>query len=401
MTTPSHKPRALFLIPTDYDSLVQKGVTWILNTPDENGFLERVVSIHPYASHERTLALSPSHHIVEFNEKFLPFCRQSKWLRYPHHVFHFLRLLIQVVRIMKKERIDFVRAFDPFSTGPLGWCLTRLIQRPFCISIHADYDKRFELATQESPTFLGSRRLAQAIEVFILKRADAVLPIRDSLAEQVARKGIPRTRIHVIPHGIDLTPFREKTPGTIRALWGLPADVPILAFAGRLTRDNYVNDIVDLAHGLKNRKLDFHIVLVGDGPERPSLEDRVEREGLRRCITFTGFQPRDVVIALRKECALSLCLMGGFSLIEACAAGRPVVSYDVEWHSELVKTGETGRLVPEKDTAALTEAVATLLTHPAEAAQMGAAAQTLAFERHDIQKTSALKCRCYLDLLNR
>jgi len=91
--------------------------------------------------------------------------------------------------------------------------------------------------------------------------------------------------------------------------------------------------------------------------------------------------------------------MGGYSLIEACAAGSPVVAYDVEWHSELVQTGKTGQLVREHDILGLTQAVDTLLTYPDEAKAMGATAKQWAFERHDIRKTSLVKRECYNQLL--
>ena len=89
----------------------------------------------------------------------------------------------------------------------------------------------------------------------------------------------------------------------------------------------------------------------------------------------------------------------GFSLIEACAAGRPVVSYDVEWHSELVKSNETGFLLKEHDIDAVVEALDWLLEHPSESDAMGERAKTMAFERHDLKNTSAVKVGVYSELL--
>ena len=65
--------------------------------------------------------------------------------------------------------------------------------------------------------------------------------------------------------------------------------------------------------------------------------------------------------------------MGGFSLIESCAAGSPAIAYDVEWHGELVRDGETGFLLAEGDAAGLVAAVERLLDDEALAARLGAA----------------------------
>ena len=80
-------------------------------------------------------------------------------------------------------------------------------------------------------------------------------------------------------------------------------------------------------------------------------------------------------------------------------AGCPVVSYDVEWHHELVKNGQTGFLIAENDLGALTQAIAYLLDHPKEAGEMGAKARQLAMVRHDISYTSEVKRKCYRELL--
>ena len=86
-------------------------------------------------------------------------------------------------------------------------------------------------------------------------------------------------------------------------------------------------------------------------------------------------------------------------MIEACAAGSPVISYDVEWHYELVKSEETGFLIQEGNIDQAVAAINWLLDHESEAAKMGANARRLAFARHDKMNTSAIKVRCYEEVL--
>jgi glycosyltransferase involved in cell wall biosynthesis len=91
--------------------------------------------------------------------------------------------------------------------------------------------------------------------------------------------------------------------------------------------------------------------------------------------------------------------MGGFSLIEACAAASPVIAYDVEWHSELIRDGETGFLVAEHDVDRLTFVVSRLLDDPDLGVTLGMRAQELAVSRHGLAPTTAAKRNCYLEVL--
>ena len=135
------------------------------------------------------------------------------------------------------------------------------------------------------------------------------------------------------------------------------------------------------------------------------MEERLrgELEADRRLgalVRMVGFQPRGVCFALRRESTASLCLMGGFSLIEACLAGRPVISFDVDWHEELVQNGRTGFLLPEGDVDGVVRALERCLDDPSTA-HLGEQARTLALSRHELRDTSRIKRRCYQELLDR
>lgn len=394
-------PRILFLVPSDYGQLVRKGVSHQILERDERGFFDRVVTVHPSAERSQILDLNTRHRLYEFHEHLLPGVSRLKPVRYLHHISHILFLIPRLLLIIYKEKIDLIRATDASFTGFLAWLVARLSGRPFCISIHADYEKRFKLdGSRGAPSLFGSRSLAQRFERFILRRADLILPIRESLAAPLKAEGISASQICVIPHGIDLKQFDATECIKLRKVLGLPEGKAILSFAGRLSRENYVFDLIALANRLKQKRSDFILVIAGDGPEHQALESAIQEHGLKETVYLVGAQAQDTIYALRRESAISLCLMGGFSLIEACAAARPVISYDVEWHSELVKTGETGALVREGALEDLVEQTLFLLDHPSQASAMGARARALVEEKHDLRKTSEQKRACYGELMS-
>lgn len=302
--------------------------------------------------------------------------------------------LLRALLAVRRHRVAAIRAWDPGFAGPFGWLLSRLVHVPLAVSIHADYDKMAELSgARATQAPLGSRALARRVEAFVLKRAAVVMPIRRHLARKAQQAGVDARRLAVIPHGVDLQEVREAKASAV--LDRLPHNARILSFAGRLSRENYVDDLMELARRLRDRP-DVCVAMAGHGPEEARLKAMQAAEpALQQNVVFLGALSQQDVFALRRLSVLSLCLMGGFSLIEACAAGRPVVSYAVDWHSEVVRDGETGYLVAEGDSEGLHMVVTRLLDDSSLADRLGRGALALATERHSMDVASAAKRAAY------
>lgn len=391
-------PRLMVVAPADYESSARKGVLDLLRDFDEQGFFAAVDFAFPFTHFTRQHRLSEHHQVHEFGLDWFAPARNRRWLRRLLAPLHLVRTAQALVNLVRQQQIDLIRATDPCFSGLLAWIVARVSGRPLAISLHADYDKRYELDGKAgAPTLMGSRRLATLIEHFVLSRADRVLPIRESLVAYALRHGARSEKIRVIPHGADLALFTSPQPQT-----GVQPDGrAIISFAGRLSNENYLDDILAAARLLGAKRQDFRLIIAGGGSEEARLRAAVAADPvLSTCVEFTGFIQRPDVAALRQQSVASLCTMAGFSLIEACAAGCPVVAYDVEWHAELVRNGETGFLVPEHDTKALAERVEQLLNDPVAAKRMGEAARQLAISRHSLDAASATKRRHYAEWLS-
>lgn len=396
------KPTILFMIPAEYESLVTKGVDNMIIDRDEDGFFKRCVTVHPLTQRTQTIDINETHVIHEIGFDLIPGSHRHKLLRYLQVPLHFFRILRICGRLVREEQVDLIRATDPYWMGFFALLVARKRGLPFCVSIHSDYDKRFELDGKlGAPTILGSRKLAKRLERFVLSRADLVMPIRESLGKRAICDGARSELVRIIPHGIDLRPFSEEASYDIYQMFGIDRHKKILSFVGRLSNENYVDDLLEMARQLSLQREDFILVFAGGGNEEDRLRHTVSNEPqLEKTVRMLGFQPREVCIDLRRASEVNLCLMAGFSLIEACASERPVISYDVEWHYELVRNGETGFLIKEHDNKQLVAAVSYLLDHPDEAAEMGKNARDLALAKHDIRITLEIKRDCYRELLN-
>ncbi|TVR11186.1 MAG: glycosyltransferase [Salinarimonadaceae bacterium] len=390
-------PALMFVSSSDYDGLIAKGVTGMIAERSEGGFFRRVISLHPLARKTRVVPIAPGHDLVELGFDALPGGSRSRALRLLYAPLYVARAALAIRRIVREEGVDVVRASDPYWGALVAWLGTRSGSARFVISIHADWDHLHALDPRNgAPKLFGSRKASRLLARFLLSRAERVMCIRKSLFAPAERAGARRERLRLIPHGVNLAPFRAPAPPP-------PDDLApgrrIVFFAGRLSRENYVDDVFEAGRRLARRG-DVALVLAGGGPEEERLRAALAGDPeLTQAICFLGFIPRDEVLALRRAAAVNLVPMGGYSLIEACASGRPTIAYDVQWHSELIEDGASGRLVPEGDVDGLVAGVEAFLDDPDLADRIGAAGRARAFALHDIEKVFLVRAGVYRELL--
>jgi hypothetical protein len=147
------EPSILFIVPSDYGSLVDKGVASMILERDEGGFFKKVVSIHPYASQTQTMALNETHTVVEFGPdypfSFLMFIKGGGIINYLLKPIPIIRSLVKLIR---HNQISLIRATDPFWCGFYGWMASTLTEIPFCVSIHADHEKYYKVSGRKRGT---------------------------------------------------------------------------------------------------------------------------------------------------------------------------------------------------------------------------------------------------------
>ena len=370
---------------------------------DENNYFKKVITVHPLCYKTRSIKLNNSYDLFEIGFDLIPNKRKNRVLIYLQLPIHFFRIIITGIQLVKKHKISLIRANDPYWMGFFAYIVSKICKIPFCVSIHSDYEKRMELDKNITMcSVFGSYKLARLLERFILSNAPMVMALRKTIGEKAVACGADPKKIRLIPHGIDLSCFSSPPKHDIHKRFGIDPKLKIISFIGRFSKENYIDDIIEITKNLGEKREDFILVMTGGGKEEARIKEKAATDPiLQNQILFTGFQPREICFDLRRASYTSLCLMAGFSLIEACAAGRPVVSYDVEWHSELVKNKETGFLVIENDVNGVVTSLDWLLDRPAESHKMGTNAKTLAFEQHDLKNSSTIRAKWYSELLNK
>jgi len=283
--------------------------------------------------------------------------------------------------------------FDPFASGRLAgrlrhhavdaaWCLDHQNAAVnLAMAMRGLPQLRAYLAIHTTGLWGGGSSLPRGMRA-ALPAFTRIVAVADAqkcyLVDQLA---IPAERVVVVRNGIDVaafatTPERRAKAGALRAGWGIPAGAPVLGVVAALRPEKGHADLFKVLGAAPPPLREAHLVLVGDGPEEFALKDLAARTAGR--IHFLGARSDvadilpafDLVVLPSKPLVETLPL----SVMEAMAAGRPVVATRVGALDELIEDGVTGRLVPPNDPGALAAALNDLLGDPAQRETLGAAA---------------------------
>jgi sugar transferase (PEP-CTERM/EpsH1 system associated) len=310
---------------------------------------------------------------------------------------HAHRVYPRLWRLLRHWRpaIVHTRNLAALETAPVAWAAGVPVR------VHGEHGRD---ADDPDGSNLRRRRIRRFYRRFVTRYV-ALSPDLASYLEGAV--GVPAHRIEQIYNGVDVqrfTPRETRTP-----IEGCPFVDPRLWIVGAIGRLDAVKDHANLAAAFV-RALDaqpalratMRLVIVGEGPERARVEAILDRGGARNLAWLPGAR-HDIPAVLRGLDVFALPSFGeGVSntILEAMAAGLPVVATRVGANADLVAEGETGCLVPPSDAEALASAIAGYATDPARALAHGRAGRLRAEHRFSLQRMIDRYHRLYLALTN-
>jgi len=195
---------------------------------------------------------------------------------------------------------------------------------------------------------------------FAFERAALVLPVNEDLKKHIEALGI-RARFQVVPNVVDTSLF--SPPSEHRAKRD---DKKRLLTVALLTPKKGIPYLLGALAQLREKRDDFVLDIVGDGPNRAEYEELTRKLGLQDIVCFHGLKTKQEVAEFMKQCDIfvlpSLFETFGVVLIEALACGKPVIASKIGGPDEIV-TDEVGRLVPPGDSEALARTLDYMLDH--------------------------------------
>ena len=231
-------------------------------------------------------------------------------------------------------------------------------------------------------------RIYNQLDRWSLRAADRVLTVSEPFRRELVRRGVASDRIEVVHNAIDPQwGLRDKSPeasAALRAKLGIGPEKRVVLIVGRLSSEKDHRTLLEAMRRLQGLAPNAHLVIVGDGPERPKIEQTICALGLTGAVTLVGQVPSaEPYYGIADICVLSSLSEGSpNALLEAMAAGVPVVATAVGGVPEMVSHGESALLIQPGDCQAMTGAIAALLSDGELARRLAARAREVVLERH-------------------
>jgi glycosyltransferase involved in cell wall biosynthesis len=309
--------------------------------------------------------------------------RFSRYRRYPRGVRHALFL----GRILS-ERSPFqvLFALDPVSVGLPALIASKLLRRPFVLRIGGDFaweqaTERFGFEAGLDP-FLEERgvvwtRMLVWLERWVARRAKLVITPNQYLRHVLLRWGVIEERIMVIPNGVKPAE-PASTREQVRSKLGLEQGQVIVSI-GRLMRYKGFNELVEAVAELMGTLPRLTLIIIGSGPQQDKIASRIQELGLAGRIHLLGSLPHDETLQYLQAADLFVLNSAtegqSHAILEAMAAGTPVLTTRAGGNPELIEHGRNGWLVDHNDREALVEAMSVLLQDERQAKAFAAAAR--------------------------
>jgi glycosyltransferase involved in cell wall biosynthesis len=307
------------------------------------------------------------------------------------------RALAGLVRLMREFRPAIVHTHAA-KAGVLGRLAAHLTGRP--VLVHTFHGHVLH-------GYFGPLRSAayRLVERALGSRTDAVLAVSEGVKRELLALGVaPARRVRVVELGLELEPLTRPLPrGVLRREAGIPAGAPLVGAVGRLVPIKDLATLLEAARLVREALPACRFVLVGDGEDRGRLEAEARRLGLADVVHFAGWRADLAAVYGDLDLVANSSRNEGtpVALIEALAAGRPVVATRVGGTPDLLGEGERGLLVPAGEPGRLARAILDSLRDPEGSLARARAGRSHVLARHDVARLLEDIDRLYRDLLAR
>lgn len=290
--------------------------------------------------------------------------------RYMLIPFFLLSELVCLVGLVRKHKIDLIHAHWTVPQGLVAIIARAMVAR----------DKPAILCTSHGTDLLGLNGNGwRWIQNKVIRGVDKLTVVSEVLSMR-ARDMSGRRDIRIIPMGVDLEQGFAPDGESIRRSQEI-------LFVGRLTETKGVQYLIEAMPAVMHRHAGVQLTIIGDGPQRESLEGMAERLGIGKDVRFLGAVENAALKQFYREATLmvspSLSEGFGLTLVEAMGCACPVLATDLPATREIVTDGVTGILCKPEDSEAMADKIGFMLAHPAFCMNMANAARQYVLSRFD------------------
>lgn len=294
------------------------------------------------------------------------------------------------------QTMDVVHVHHPFLSGTLALLYCRPCGIPIVFTNHTRYDLYAQAYLPIVPDVIGHAALQSYMPAFC-RACDLVISPSPGMRDVLLQFGVD-VPVDIVPNGVDLKPFQNPGSPVQRAELGLRQEDIVLIFVGRLGPEKNLAFLLRSFTGAVQAYENLRLVLIGAGPEQENLEDRVQRSGIQHAVRFLGAIPYDqlprYLVMADAFVTASVTEVHPLTVIEAMAAGLPVVGIQSPGVGDTVIDGETGYLVPQEDIAMFTAKMIRMAVDTSNRQRMGQQARVEA-QKYAIERTCQMMLERY------
>jgi len=309
-----------------------------------------------------------------------------------------LRYSRQARNLLRSMQV--VHIHHPFMSGSLAlrYCRPRGI--PIVFTNHTRYDLYSHAYLPGMPDAVSLTALQTYLPAFCRSCSLVVAPSA-GMRDVLLRLGVDAP-IQVVPNGVDLTPYHTPAQPLERAQFGFKEEDIVLIYVGRLGPEKNLPFLLRSFGGAVQAYDNAKLLIIGDGPERDNLEDRVKYMDIGDKVRFLGTVPYEEVsryLAMADVfVTASVTEVHPLSVIEAMAAGLPVLGINSPGIGDTIQDGETGLLVAEEELAGFTAKMVRLIVDCESRQKMGQQARQEA-EKYAIENTTQMMLENYKEVI--
>lgn len=334
----SKKNYLLNCVENSLSDLHKKGnldLAWEAYNP--NNFFEKVYHITYNPNDRKFKSPSKIKIICPFYFRFLHLIKNIKIILPLVIPFVFILHVLYLYTFMKKKGITIARGRMPYLMSLSLLFATKLSKIPMLVSLGGD--NRLAQEKMKKYNVLNSKKLSFLIESLILNLVDGVI-VPNKYTESYVKSISKQSNIFIIPLPLRKSFFDSENSALIQK----KSEINYLLFVGRLIGDKHPDFVLKVFKKYieKSEDTNTKLYIVGDGEMKSSLKKMSIKMKIHKRVIFTGFLGTDKMKEFLSKAKVCLIPVSGFMIYEAAIFGKPIITSDIEWHSEFINDGENG-----------------------------------------------------------
>jgi 1,2-diacylglycerol 3-alpha-glucosyltransferase len=263
----------------------------------------------------------------------------------------------KISNLTSRLGIDIIHSHAPFS---MGFQALRISEKLGIPHVHTYHTLLTEYRHYIPLPFRPTEEAVKEFSAWFCNLTDTVIAPTDKIKEELVGYGVT-VPIHVLPTGIDVENFQKPLTFSVKKKHSIPENNKIILYAGRIAKEKNVDFLLESFALLHASFKNVTLIMAGNGPEMQEMLHRAHRLGIFENVVMTGYVNRDVLVEYYRQADVfafaSVTETQGLVVLEALAAGLPVVAVGKEGVKDVLRNGVGCILLDDVELLSFTKAV--------------------------------------------